>query len=1030
MSESHITNISTNGYKDKTISMHYQNECEKNEYNKYVLDICNVSCRNITRENNISKNDQEKIQKNYILNTLEDVTNIYNMQNKNNGNDVLNQYNKIKISQNDKSQKGMKGSTKPKSVKKMKGKLLTNDPINIDNFSITNEKIENKFVDNNNGNVSTFNGGISNGINNIIDGNNDNKILKYYDNLNNNQASNNLLRNNENFFNTKMEINNPVLHIVGNIISRKNMVPNIGANYYTNNIMNEQGNNINFVKDMDPNVKQNLNQPEGQCAEKNTHEQFLTENNINNMNNNFIQSQNVGNCNSSDIDQGINGNNNQDGSNKISPYSLNSVNLNMLNKKYNYSMNNGNTNTNTNVLKLIYRNDKYSNIKNGDSPLYLINDEYNKNMNRNNTSSNSTKSSSNHSTNSIISFRGVNNNQNLKIDNNEKNSNNLKNVLNRDNYGYVEPTQNSSESFRSIINAGGLGTNIKNVGNLKHSNNISQAFKINNNENVRNVGIHMIPNGLRNSVTNNGVNNVVNAGISSDITSNMVIHINPTHPNMANLDTKNNCNREIISSKSQQNNITDFEGSYKNAKELMHLHDNNMNKHKSVDVQIKTIHQTDGKLMADSIRNDTNSNNDINRIMNMAAKIKSNVIISNSANINSNNNFGEYQREINNNNNNKIKMSNVQNAKNEIVNDMNINNYMYGNKLNTDIRNDNKIIMKDITRNRKEYLVEPYKKLNHDNYNVMKNILFNRSFVNPQIVNGSYISNYNMRRNSSSSVASNMSNNSNVINYGNIFYLDNKVGFKNIIKPNDQLCKDISILSNTKNKSSNELLKKNKKIIITKHEVKSFLVNTIKAIGCILKKWKKKKMGIYFWFHIQCIEGEKDLNFYINIFNSLFEIITGKNIYYQHNDINNIINIFKEFILYDCKHIFKKSIKILNHYAKKNSNNFSIFGNIKEDLLNVNKSLLLNEYEKKSFLTLSNNLVTSTGIEVQNDINNFENHDNKKNNFLEYLFNSMKDNYYSLEKNNTGKLYLSNMFTSFSELNYNEIFNVFLKQPN
>ncbi|EAA17634.1 hypothetical protein, partial [Plasmodium yoelii yoelii] len=958
-------------------------ECEKNEYNKYVLDIYNVNCRNITRENNISKGDQEKIQKNYILNTLEDVANIYNMQNKNDENGKLQNQN----DGNGKLEKGMNGYTKSKSVKKLKGKVLTKDSISRDNFSITNEKIENKFVDNNNKNNNNNSGNVctSNcGINNIVDGNVDNKILKYYDNINNNQVSNNLLRSNENLFNTKIEMNNPVLHIVGNVGN----VGNVGSI-----------NSIGSVGSV------------GSASNS-----LIQSGNVGNVGN-------VGNYNSSDISQGGGGNNNnREGSNKVSPYRLNSVNLNMLNKKYNYNMNSGNGNTN--VLKLIYRNDQHPNIKNGDSPLYLINGEYNKNMNRNNTSSNSTKSSSNHSTNSILSFRGVNNN--------EKNSNNLKNLVNKDNYGYVEPIQNSFESFRPIINPIAQGKNIKNVGNLKHSNNVSQTFKINNNENVRNVGMHMVPNGVRSGVISGGVNGVVSGGVNG---GDMGIYINSKHPSMCSLDSKNNYNREMASSKNQQNNIgTDFEGNYKSAKDMMPLHDNNMSQHKLVDGKIKIMHPRDGKVMADSVRSDANNggngsggSGEVNRVVNMVGKIKPNFVIPKNVNINPNNNFSEYQREIH--NSKIIKMNNnISNIKNDIVND--INSYMYGNKLNIDIRNDSKTMMKDIKKNRREYLVEPYKKINQDNYHIVKNILFNRNLIHPQIVNGSYISNCNIRRNSNSSVASNLSNNSNMINYGNIFYLDNKVGFKNVLKPNSQLYKDISILNNTKNKNPNELLKKKKKKIITKYEVKYFLVNTVKAIGCVLKKWKTKKMGIYFWFHIQCIESEKDLDFYINIFNFLFEIITGKNIYYQHNNINNIINIFKEFILYDCKHIFKKIIKILNNYAKKNSKHFSIFGNLKEDLLNVNKSLLLNESEQKSFLTSSDNLIPSTSQQVQNDVNNFENQDNKKNNFLEYLFNSIKDNYYSLEKNNTGKLYLSNMFSGFSELNYNEIFNVFLKQPN
>ncbi|CAD2085200.1 conserved Plasmodium protein, unknown function [Plasmodium vinckei brucechwatti] len=1046
MSESHITNIPASGYKDKAMPMYYQNDCEKNEYNKYVLDMCNMGRRNSARENSIPKNDSEQIQANPILNTSEDVTNIYNTQNKNNGNDMLNQFNKIKVVQNEKTQnRGMKMATKAKPIKRMKGNFLTKDSISRDNFSTPNEQVENKFIGN--GNTAPFNGAINNGINNTINGNDDNKILKYYDNLNNNLLSNNLLRNNEKFLNSKMEINNPVLHIVGNIISRKNLMSNIGVNYFTNNIMNEQGNNVNFGKDMDLNAKQNLNQSEEQCAEKNTPEQFSTENNTNN---NLFHPQNVTSNNGNDITRGMNGSNNWGGPNKISPYSLNSVNLNMLNKKYNYNMNNGSINAN--VLKLIYRNDKYPNIKNVDNPSYLLNEEYNKNMNGNHTSSNSTKSSSNQSTNSIISFRGVNNNKNLKIDSNEKNSNNLKNTVNEDNYGYIDPMQNSSEQFRSIINARNQGKNIKNIGNLKNSNNIPPNFKINNKENVRNLGIHMVPNGLRNNIVNNIVNNM-NVAMGNDITNNLVNHISPKLPSMIYLNAKNNCNRELNIPKAHLNGLaTDIDPSYKNTKDLMPLHDNNMNQHKLVDGKIKAMHPKDAKLMTDSVRSDASvssvSNaNGINSVGNigsisssgvsggmnharigvpnisMAAKIKPGIMLPNSGNIKPNNNFIDYQKEVNNNNNNnKIKINNMHNAKNEMINDM--NNYIYINKPNIDIRNDNKIMLKDITRNRKDYLVEPYKKFNQENYHVMKNILFSRNFVNPQIMNGAFISNYNMRRNSSSSVASNISNNSNIINCTNsLFYLDNVLGFKNNIKSNDQLSKDTPIFSNAKNKSSNEAAKKCNKIIITKYEVKSFLVNTIKAIGCILKKWKNKKMGMYFWFHIQCIETEKDLNFYIHIFNSLFEIITGKNIYYQHNDINNIINIFKEFILYDCKHIFKKSIKILNNYAKKNSNNFSTFGNFKEDILNVNKSILLNDDENKSSHTSSDNLVASTGLEVQNE-------DNKKDNFLEHLFNSMKDNYHSLEKNNAGKMYLSNMFTSFNELNYNEIFNVFLKQPN
>ncbi|KOB86217.1 hypothetical protein PFDG_01928 [Plasmodium falciparum Dd2] len=249
-------------------------------------------------------------------------------------------------------------------------------------------------------------------------------------------------------------------------------------------------------------------------------------------------------------------------------------------------------------------------------------------------------------------------------------------------------------------------------------------------------------------------------------------------------------------------------------------------------------------------------------------------------------------------------------------------------------------------------------------------------------------------------------------------------------------CKKKRVLCLDTKHGKNEI-KQNEKLIYTNYEIKMFLLNTIKAIGIVFKKWKFKNFGLYFWYHIKCIENERDLNFYIKIFNFLFEIITGKNIYYQINDIHNIVALFKEFKIYDCKHVLKKSIKVLNKYAKKNSKEFSLFENNQHVVLDINKHMLFNDDEKK--LTTCNikqneqeqiktkvlydhdNINVDTKQNYQKIITNKNNH--PKDNFYSYLYDSLQGKNHIFQQPGVQNMHIYNMFAQFNELNFNDMFN-------
>ncbi|GAW79548.1 hypothetical protein, conserved [Plasmodium gonderi] len=331
-----------------------------------------------------------------------------------------------------------------------------------------------------------------------------------------------------------------------------------------------------------------------------------------------------------------------------------------------------------------------------------------------------------------------------------------------------------------------------------------------------------------------------------------------------------------------------------------------------------------------------------------------------------------------------------------------INNIKDSNKsINSRMGRGGMPILKELSRGERGGIGPYNKKINEEHCKMLKNIVQRRNLINYKYMN-SWMSNLENRnkRDMRTSCCSSFRRNSRH-------------------KPFEMLGKEKKVLFE-RIKETNKIMNSNKKkVISTNYEIKTFLLNTIKAIGIVLTKWKLKDFGMYFWFHIKCIEKETDLKFYIKIFNSLFEIITGKGIYYQSNDINNLVNVFKEFIIYDCKNIFKKSLKILNKYAKKNSPDFSIFHN-DENVLNINKSLLLGCEEVYSNPN-SNNDETSLGKKRDSD-------EKSSNNFFGVLFNSLKQNHDSFEKIGLDKLYLSNIFANFNELNYSEIFHLFLRK--
>ncbi|EUD66848.1 hypothetical protein C922_02833 [Plasmodium inui San Antonio 1] len=261
-----------------------------------------------------------------------------------------------------------------------------------------------------------------------------------------------------------------------------------------------------------------------------------------------------------------------------------------------------------------------------------------------------------------------------------------------------------------------------------------------------------------------------------------------------------------------------------------------------------------------------------------------------------------------------------------------------------------------------------------------------------------------------------------------------------IDKPNEEVNKEKEVqpLDVVMKQVSKTVSGKKKKVLSTRFEIKAFLLNTMKAIGIVQAKWKLKNFGMYFWFHIKCIEKERDLNFYVKFFDSLFEIMTGKGIHFQQNDLHFLVNVFKDFHIYDCKNILRTSLKILNKYAKRKCKDFSILEDAEEDILDVNRALLLGgaagstgggadssetaaaTSAATSRTTEATGGGTGTGTSIPAPPSS--------SNFFDVLFTSLKENHDALQKVGQEKLYLSNILSNFNELNYAELSHLFLRK--
>ncbi|KMZ88257.1 hypothetical protein PVBG_05121 [Plasmodium vivax Brazil I] len=246
-----------------------------------------------------------------------------------------------------------------------------------------------------------------------------------------------------------------------------------------------------------------------------------------------------------------------------------------------------------------------------------------------------------------------------------------------------------------------------------------------------------------------------------------------------------------------------------------------------------------------------------------------------------------------------------------------------------------------------------------------------------------------------------------------------------IPKPNDKMSKEkeAQLLDVMVKEASKTIGGKKRRALSTKFEIKTFLLNTVKAIGIVQTKWKLKDFGMHFWFHIKCIEKERDLNFYVKFFDALFQIMTGKGIYFQPNDLNFLVNLFKEFRIYDCKNILRTSLRALNRYARRNSKDFSILDN-DEDILDVNRALLLGGASPTVAAEAANTAVEGEAAGAGTAIRPPP----SGGNFFDFLFGSLKDNHDALQKVGQEKLYLSNVFANFNELNYGELFHLFLRR--
>ncbi|ANQ06470.1 Uncharacterized protein PCOAH_00008550 [Plasmodium coatneyi] len=327
------------------------------------------------------------------------------------------------------------------------------------------------------------------------------------------------------------------------------------------------------------------------------------------------------------------------------------------------------------------------------------------------------------------------------------------------------------------------------------------------------------------------------------------------------------------------------------------------------------------------------------------------------------------------------------------------------------------VMLKNLS-SRQRGLTGPYKKVNEETCNMLKGMVRRRHFIG-----------YNQMNNWIGPLESKCR--------GKIDWMGPSAASSRrssgIFKPNEKVNKEkemqlLDIMIKEANKTLSEKKKKNQ---LTKFEIKAFLLNTLKAIGIVQAKWKLKDFGMHFWFHIKSIEKERDLNFYVKFFDSLFQIITGKGIHFQPNDVNLLVNLFKEFHIYDCKNIFRTSLKVLNRYAKRNFKDFSILDNA-EDILDVNKALL----QGMEGETGGGGADTPTSVDItpvdaaggDTSAGTPSRAPPSSNNFFDFLFSSIKENHDALQKVGQEKLYLSNIFANFNELNYGQLFHLFMRK--
>jgi len=344
-------------------------------------------------------------------------------------------------------------------------------------------------------------------IYNIMDNGNQNNDF--------NQGMNNIIQAQNNNFNlnnkdNKNKKNKSIFALIGNNIMNNNKKKNQNQNNLNMEINNMNNNQGNISKDNDINNDfQNLNNQENINSTNNTIFNNYIKNNM--MNNGDLMNNN-------NFKKNMNNNNNM-----INNFDFKNF-MTFMNNINNNNLNNNNMNNNHNMFNNLNNNNMNNNHN-------MFNNLNNNNMNNINNTFNHMNNNNMNNINNM--FNHMNNNHNIFNNLNNNNMNNINNMFNNMN-------NNMNNNNMNNINM----NNINNMLNNLNNNNMNNNHSMPNNMNINNMNNNhiMLNNNMNNNIMNNNImnNNIMNNNImNNDIMNNNIMNNNMNNNNMNNNNMNN-----------------------------------------------------------------------------------------------------------------------------------------------------------------------------------------------------------------------------------------------------------------------------------------------------------------------------------------------------------------------------------------------------------------------------------------------------------------------------------------------------------